>query len=235
VRDVAGTEPGMAGGFPPPPATVVPGSIGVMGGTFDPIHLGHLAAAEEARELLGLARILFVPAGTPPHRPRPPVASAADRLAMVERAIAGNPCFEASRIEVEREGPSYTIDTIEQLVVSTPPGGGDERLDPTIILSLESFRGLHAWREPQRLLALARIAVVPRDGLEIPDRPALEARFPGRADRVTFLDGPRLEISSTAIRARIALGRSIRYLVPPAVLAWIEDHDLYRDGRPETA
>jgi nicotinate-nucleotide adenylyltransferase len=213
------------------PAPVVAGSIGVMGGTFDPIHLGHLAAAEEARECLGLERVLFVPAGSPPHRPGPPKASATDRLAMVELAVDGNPWFEVSRIELDREGPSYTVDTLGELLRSRGPAG--DAPPPTLILSFESFAELHTWREPRTILTLARIAVVPRGGLEPPSVADLEARFPGLAERITILDGPRVEISSTAIRARIAAGRSVRYLVPPAVSAWIEDHDLYSELPPQ--
>jgi nicotinate-nucleotide adenylyltransferase len=218
----------------PPPAPVLAGTVGVMGGTFDPIHLGHLAAAEEARERLGLERILFIPARIPPHKQGSPLASAADRLAMVERAVADNPAFEASSLELERDAPSYTIDTIEELIRRRAPGGHGQEL-PTLILSLESFRDLNAWREPLRLVSLVRVAVLPRDELVPPHRDDLEARFPGLADHFTFLDRPRLDISSTAIRARVAAGRSIRYLVPSAVAAWIVDHDLYRDRPPGRA
>jgi nicotinate-nucleotide adenylyltransferase len=209
-----------------PPAAVRSGSIGIMGGTFDPIHIGHLAIAEEAREVLGLARVLFVPAAVPPHRPRGAVAAAEERAAMVALAIIDNDAFELSRIELDRPGPSYTSDTVELLAATERAAGRDP--DLTFILSAETLHDLPTWREPERLLDSARIAVVPREGYPAPERRWLEAQFPGRADRVDFLEGPRLGLSSTSIRARVAAGRSIRYLVPPAVALYIEDHGLYR-------
>jgi nicotinate-nucleotide adenylyltransferase len=208
--------------------------IGVMGGTFDPIHLGHLAVAEEARESLGLDRILFVPAGRPPHKPAGTVTDAEDRVAMVALAISDNPAFELSRIEVDRPGLSWTVDTVAALAVElgadVPADRGSRRL--TVILSAETFADLPTWRDPRRLLELARVAVTPRIDFAVPSRAAMAARFPGLEDRVVFLEGPRLGVSSTAIRARVATGRSIRYLVPPAVAAYIADHGLYRTESP---
>jgi nicotinate-nucleotide adenylyltransferase len=199
---------------------LIAGSVGVLGGTFDPIHIGHLAAAEEVREVLGLERVLFVPAGIPPHKPGRLISAPHHRLAMVELAIAGNPSFEVSRVELDRTGPSYTVDTLEAL---------SEGRDLTLILSAESFRGLPSWQQPQRLLALARVAIVPRGGLAPPGKSWLEEHFPGVEARIVELDAPRLRLSATDIRARVAAGRSIRYLVPDAVIDYIEDHDLYRD------
>lgn len=197
----------------------VTSAIGVMGGTFDPIHLGHLAIAEEAREALGLARILFVPAGLPPHKPAADVTSVPHRVAMVDLATADNPAFELSRVEVDRPGPSYTVDTVELLA---------RQDDVTVILSAETFAELPTWHDPDRLFELARVAVVPREGYPAPDPAWLGTEFPGRDDRVSYLAGPRLGLSSTAIRARVAAGRSIRYLVPPAVEAYIVAKGLYR-------
>jgi nicotinate-nucleotide adenylyltransferase len=195
-------------------------TIGVMGGTFDPIHVGHLAIGEEAREALALDTVLFVPAGQPPHKPAGSVTSVEHRLAMVELAIADNPAFELSRIEIERPGPSYTVDTVEALVRDAD--------DLVLILSAETFSELPSWHEPERLFEAARMAVVPREGYPAPDPAWLAAAFPGREDRVTYLEGPRLGLSSTAIRARVAAGRSIRYLVPDMVGAYIADKQLYR-------
>ena len=208
-----------------PAAPAVAGSIGIMGGTFDPIHVGHLAAAEEAREALGLERILFVPAGQPPHKPERPVTPPEHRLAMVERAIAGNAAFELSRIEVDRDGPSYTADTVELLAASER--AGDRRPDLTLILSVESFHGFPTWHEPRRILELCRLAVVPRGGFPRPERAWLAEQFRGVPVRVAFLDAPRLRLSGSEIRRRVAAGRSIRYLVPDAVIDYIGDHDLY--------
>jgi len=207
---------------------VRPGSVGIMGGTFDPIHLGHLAVAEEAREALGLARILFVPAGISPHRPAGAVAPAGDRVAMVALAILGNPAFELSRVDVDRDGPSYTADTVALVA------GDEERSgrvpDLTLILSTETLAGLPGWRAPERLIARCRIAVVPREGHPVPGPAWFRAEFPGLEDRFALLDGPRLGISSTEIRERAAAGRSIRYLVPDAVERHIADHGLYVTG-----
>ncbi len=210
-----------------PPLPPVAGAVGILGGTFDPIHLGHLAIAEEVREVLGLERILFVPAGRPPHKPGLPISPAADRLAMVELAVAGNSAFAVSRIEIDRPGPSYTVDTVARLL----DGAGDAgpRPELTVIVSTELFGDLPTWHEPDRLLGLARLAVVPRPGHPTAGRAFLVDRFPGREDRVTFLDGPNLLLSATEIRARARAGRSIRYLVPEAVAAYIGDHALYHD------
>jgi nicotinate-nucleotide adenylyltransferase len=208
-----------------PPRAIRRGSIGVMGGTFDPIHVGHLAVAEEAREVLGLERILFVPAGSPPHRPA--ATAAEDRAAMVGLAIEGNPAFELSRVELDRPGPSYTSDTVTALADIERAAGREP--DLTFILSAETLADLPTWHEPDRILATCRIAVVPREGYPAPERAWLDATFPGRADRIDLLEGPRLGLSSTAIRARVAAGRSTRYLVVPAVARYVEDHRLYLD------
>jgi nicotinate-nucleotide adenylyltransferase len=197
-----------------------------MGGTFDPIHIGHLAAAEEVREALGLERVVFMPAGIPPHKPGRIVTPPADRIAMVELAIAENDAFELSRIEVDRAGPSYTLDTVDELVAAERDAGRDP--DLTVILSAESFRGLPTWHDPERLLGACRIAVVPRGGFAPPGRAWLDEHFPGVDARVEFLDAPRLRLSATEIRARVAAGRSVRYLVPDAVRRYIEDHGLYQ-------
>ena len=202
------------------------GRLGLMGGTFDPIHLGHLAIAEAARETLGLERVLFLPAGVPPHKPDSVTASAGDRLAMVELAIAGNPAFELSRLDVDRAGPSYTADSV-RLVAAAERASGREP-DVVLVMSAETFADLPGWHEPARLLADARVAVVPRDGHPVPEPAWIAAHFPGQAERILVLDGPRLGISSTAIRERVRAGRSIRYLVPEAVERYIVDHGLYR-------
>ena len=202
------------------------GGIGLFGGTFDPIHVGHLAIAEDAREQLSLERVVFIPAAEAPLRPDPAKASAADRARMVELAIAGNPAFALDRIELERLGPSYTVETVEALVGREQSAG--RSADFTFILSVEQLRKLPDWRSAGRLLELCRVAAVPRPGTLMPDREWLEARFPGRSGRIVGLDGPLLAVSGTAIRERLAAGRSVRYLVPDAALQYINDHDLYR-------
>ena len=204
------------------PAPVQPGSVGALGGTFDPVHVGHLAVAEEAREALGLERILFVPAAMPPHKVDRPVSAPSHRFAMVELAIAGNTAFEASRIELDRTGPSYTVDTLERLA--------PEWRELVLILSAEAFRDLRTWRRPERILELARLAVVPREGYPDASRAFLAEHFPGFEDRAVFLPGPRLWLSASELRERAANGRSLRYLVPDAVATYIGDHALYSDA-----
>jgi nicotinate-nucleotide adenylyltransferase len=202
-----------------------------MGGAFDPIHVGHLAIAEEAREVLGIERVLFVPTGSPPHRPTA-FAPAEHRLAMTAAAIAGNPGFDVSRLEVDRPGPSFTLDTLRALAHLDRVAG--RRPDLVLILSAETFHDLPGWHQPRRILELARVAVAPRVGHATPDRAWLAAELPGLEDRVTFLEGPRLGVSSTAIRERLAAGRSIRYLVPAPVVAYIGEHGLYTGAAART-
>ncbi|MFI5226957.1 MAG: nicotinate-nucleotide adenylyltransferase [Candidatus Limnocylindrales bacterium] len=212
------------------PLPVAPGRVGILGGTFDPIHIGHLALAEAAREALGLERVLFVPASLPPHRSVAPAASATDRAAMVERAIAGNPAFELSLVELERGGSSYTAETVEQLAADVRRDGHEPDLH--FILSAEAFAGFSTWNEPARVLAACRLVVLPREGHPPPDLAAFEAALPGRLSRVTVLDGPGIRLSASEIRARAGRGLSVRYLVPEAVRAYIAERRLYRSARP---
>ena len=210
--------------------------LGVFGGTFDPIHIAHLAIAEAARDALGLARILFIPAGQPPHKAGWRISPAEDRLAMIEAAIADNPAFAVSRMELDREGPSYTVDTLRALHDGTGDGAGggdagDGRPDLALILSADAFLGLPTWRDPERVLALATLVVAPREGFPEADDAFLERKFPGVPTRAVFLDGPRLRLSGSDLRSRARAGRSLRYLVPDAVAAYIGDHDLYQDSR----
>jgi nicotinate-nucleotide adenylyltransferase len=210
-------------------APVVAGSLGVFGGTFDPIHFAHLAVAQEAADVLGLERVLFVPAGLPPHKPDREITRGADRLAMVELAIAGNDRFVVDRQELERTGPSYTVDTLEALHASRTATGASPEL--TLILSAEAFLGLTTWHEPRRVLELARVAVAPRDGYPAAGTSFMREHFPDQTSRVVLLDGPRVRLSSSELRERAASGRSLRYLVPDAVAAYIDDHALYRNPR----
>ena len=208
------------------PQPVVPGSVGVFGGTFDPIHVAHLAVAQEAAESLGLERVLFIPAGQPPHKPGLEITSGRHRLAMVELAVAGNERFAASRLELDRAGPSYTVETLEALRASRSAAGTST--DLVLILSAEAFLGLMTWRDPRRVLELARFAIAPRDGYPDAGPAYLEEHLPDLADRAVFLDGPRMRLSASELRDRAAAGRSLRYLVPDAVAAYIGDHGLYR-------
>ncbi|MEA2518324.1 MAG: nicotinate-nucleotide adenylyltransferase, partial [Chloroflexota bacterium] len=207
--------PGTATADPGDAAAIRPGSIGILGGTFDPFHLGHLGLARAARDQLGLERLLVIPAAEPPHKPARPISPAAVRLRLVEAGIAREPRLEASPIELERAGPSYTVDTVAALADAERAAGREP--DLTVILSAESFAGLPTWHEPERLLELARIAVAPRAGHPRPDPDWISARFPGREDRIAVMDGPELDISASAIRRRAAAGESLIGLVPAGV------------------
>ena len=197
---------------------------GILGGTFDPIHFAHLAVAQGALEELGLDGVLFVPAGRPPHKGDQMVTESLHRVAMVEIAISGHPGFRLSRVEVERPGPSYAADTVEQLAAA---GGALEGCELSFILSADALLGLPTWHEPERLLAACTMAVAPRLGITTPERAWLSEHFPGQEDRFTFLGGPDLGHSASDIRRRAATGRSIRYLVPDGVAAYIDRNHLY--------
>ena len=184
------------------------GALGLFGGTFDPIHWGHLLMGEVARETLGLAQLQFVPARIPPHKQTQRVTSTAHRLAMLTLAIADNPGFALCRWEIEQVGPSYTVDTLRHMQAQ---GWGPIYL----LIGGDSLAGLPTWREPDEIRRLATLVVVDRPGCE-------------PAAGVQVLDSPQLDISSTAIRDRVGQGRSLRYWVPEAVRTYIADNGLYR-------
>jgi len=206
---------------------VTPERWGILGGIFDPIHYAHLAIAEQTADALELDRVIFVPAKVPVHR-SPAFVPAQDRLAMVELAIAENPRFSVSRVEIDSPDPGYSADSVARLVDERPWHAY------CFILSAESAAHLPEWHEPERLIDLAEIAVVPRLGHAHLSREWLEKHFPGRVDRFSFVATSLLGHSSSDIRARLAAGRSIRYLVPPAVERYIGEHSLYgANDRPE--
>jgi nicotinate-nucleotide adenylyltransferase len=196
--------------------------LGVLGGTFDPIHHGHLVAAQEARHQLGLDLILFVPAGNPPHKPARPVSAANHRLRMVELAIADRPDFALSRVDVDRPGPCYTVDTLALLREAWGP-----RPIFYFIEGTDSLAEITTWYRPERLIQLSELAVVERPGAEL-DLDRLEEALPGLRKRLHWVQMPQLEISSTALRARVRDGRPISYLLPESVEAYIRDQALYR-------
>jgi nicotinate-nucleotide adenylyltransferase len=202
-------------------------SIGILGGTFDPIHLGHLALARAARSNVGFDEIVFVPAAHPPHKLGRPISPASDRLAMVELAIEGEPATSVSRIELDRSGPSYTVDTVAAMLDEA--ARADRAIDITVILSAESFADLPDWHAADRLVELAAIAVAPRPGHPLPDPTTLADRLPGLVGHLIVINDILPDISASAIRARVAAGRPIDHLVPPRVAAYIEEHHLYRD------
>ena len=198
--------------------------IGVLGGTFDPPHLGHLWLGTLAADALDLDRVLFMPAAQPPHKGGRIVSRATDRLLMTRLAILADPTFELSAIEMERPGPSYTIDSVVELKRLTP--------DATLylIMAADSLAQVDTWREPDRLLDEIEWVVGPRPGSDHPDRSMLEERFAARAARIHLLEGPALDLSSSEIRRRVAAGHAIRYLVPRDVEELIIDRGLYRRG-----
>jgi nicotinate-nucleotide adenylyltransferase len=195
--------------------------VGVFGGAFNPPHLGHLVCAQEVLLQLELERVLFVPVGEPPHRALDDEPGGAARLEMVERAIAGDDRFMASRVELDREGASYTSVTLEQLSSEAPE---DERF---LILGGDQAAALPTWHEPEKVLELATVAAVERVGWSRSAIGIQLARLRG-SDRVRYLDMPLIQISSSGIRRRVREGKPIRYLVPGAVEEYIAGHDLYR-------
>jgi len=197
-------------------------AIGVLGGTFDPIHNGHLVVAEEVRAQLKLSEVLFVPAGQPWLKPDSPIAAAEHRVQMVRLALAGKPYFNLSTLEIERGGPSYTVDTIAELQGQL--GVGTVLL---FILGWENLVELPQWKEPARLLKRCRLVAVPRPGYPVPDLKALEDAIPGLSQGVILLDEPKIDINASAIRSRVAQGLSIEHLVPEAVDRYIKQHGLY--------
>ncbi|CAN5608421.1 nicotinate-nucleotide adenylyltransferase [soil metagenome] len=195
---------------------------GVLGGTFDPIHYAHLAIAEQVREQFDLGGVLFVPANETVHKDAAAVTPVGHRLTMLELAVAGNGAFKVDRLEIDRGGPSYTVDTLTELAARQP------EVAWTFIVSAQAARELPGWREPQRIVELATIVIVPRLGYTTPDREWLAQRFPGHGDHFVFADAPALGHSASDIRSRVAAGHSIRYLVPDAVATYIGQHGLYR-------
>ena len=215
--------------------------IGVFGGSFDPIHLGHLRAAEEVREALDLDRVLFVPAANPPHKPTRRLADGPHRLEMVRLAIADQPAFDVSELELERGGVSYSVDTLEEL------RRRNQGASLFFLVGLDAFREIHLWHEAVRLFELASVVVVRRppapldeslDHLPIAARgafcydPGTRSHRHRSGTSLIFLSITGLDVSATFIRAALREGRSIRYLVPLAVERFVTENDLYSsEGR----
>lgn len=199
--------------------------LGILGGTFDPPHYGHLILAELAADSLALDRVLFAPAADPPHKGAPR-ASAEQRTALVERAIAGNPRFALSRVDLDRPGPHYTVDMLRLLRQEFP---GAELV---FLIGGDSLRDLPMWSRPGELIQLARLGVMRRPGSAL-NLARLERDIPGIRARVDWIDAPQIDISATGIAHRVSAGLSIRYQTPDAVRAYIEAHNLYRND-PKT-
>ncbi len=195
-------------------------NIGILGGTFDPIHIGHLVVAEETRIKVGLGEVLFLPAGQPILKRDRNITPSDYRVEMVHRAIADNPHFKLCTLEVERPGPSYTVDT---LTVLREQLGSEASL--FFILGRDTLAELPSWKEPEKLIQLCKLVVAPRLGAK--DLQHLEAEIPGLLDKVIQLDMPVIGISSSGIRQRIAQGLPIRYLVPAEVGKYIVEQKIY--------
>lgn len=198
--------------------------LGILGGTFDPPHVGHLWLAALAADALDLDRVLFMPAAQPPHKGGRLITHAVDRLLMTRLAIGADPAFEVCPIEMERTGPSYTIDSVTELK-SAYPGA-----QLFLLMAADSLAQIETWREPDRLLAEVEWIVGPRPGSALPNPSGLQERFGAGASRIHLLDGPSLDVSSSEIRRRVAAGHTIRYLVPRNVEELIIDRGLYRRG-----
>ena len=198
-------------------------SIGVLGGTFDPIHSGHLVLAEVVRARLRLTEVLFVPAGHPWFKADNHISAADQRLEMVRLAIKDKPYFKLSTVELKRPGPTYTVDTMADFRRRL-----GRRAELYFILGWDNLKELPRWREPQKLISLCRLVAVPRIGAAAPDLKELEAAIPGITHRVVMMDEPHIDISASQIRERVAGGLSIEHLVPEAVAGYIKEQGLYQ-------
>ncbi|MBE3560412.1 MAG: nicotinate-nucleotide adenylyltransferase [Ktedonobacteraceae bacterium] len=200
--------------------------IGLIGGTFDPIHYGHLVVAEEVHAALQLDEMIFIPAGQPPHKKGKLYTPAHQRLAMLQLALATNPHFSISRIELDQPGPSYTAHTLRLLREQWGWG-----VDLFFVLGWDSLEELHKWHDPAGILSqLTALVAVGRPGYteDQPYQAQLEARLPGITRRLLVVPTPQLAISSTDLRHRVASGRPIKYQLPEAVERYIIEHELYR-------
>jgi nicotinate-nucleotide adenylyltransferase len=191
--------------------------MGVFGGAFNPPHLGHLIVAESAKEALSLDTVLFIPCASPPHKSSRSLADAECRLEMVKLAISGNSSFQASDIEIQRGGRSYTIDTLRALTAMYP------RAQLYLLIGIDNLLELHTWKEPDEIFGLAEVVSVNRPGFEPADVRKDYLR------RVTSLRYPNIDISSSEIRRKAKMGKSIKYLVPSAVESYILKHGAYRE------
>ena len=196
--------------------------IGLLGGTFDPPHLGHLWMAEMAREQLALDRVLFLPVGTPPHKEGYPVTAVNHRLEMVRRAVADNPYFDLDPIDAEREPPHHTISLLPLMRRAYPQARF------WFLVGADSMADLPNWKRPADIIKQCQLAVCPRPGVTI-DWPTLKTAVPGIETAVDFLGGPALAVSSTVIRRWRRAGHSVRYLVPAPLLDYLDEERLYRE------
>lgn len=201
---------------------MAPRSVGVLGGAFNPPHIGHLVLAQEAIAELGLDELILVPTGEAPHKRIEPEPGPMLRLAMVEAAVRGSERLRASDLEVRREGPSYSYRTLE-LLADEQPGS-----QLTFVMGADVAAGLGSWRRPERVLELAHVAVARRPGVDAAAAAQVLDGL-GAGERARSLEMPEIGVSSTMVRERVAAGRPVRWLVPPAVAELIAEHGLYRE------
>jgi nicotinate-nucleotide adenylyltransferase len=196
--------------------------IGILGGTFDPIHVEHLSMAERARHSLSLEEVVFIPAGRPWMKEREPISSAEYRLEMVQLAVEGKPFFRASDMEIRRQGPTYTVETVEAML--SEKGKGAEIY---LILGIDALGGIPHWKDPRRLLEICVPVVFGRAGYSIKVIRELEEKMPGLRESIIVVEGPTTGISSSDIRNRVASGSSIKRLVPREVETFIFKRRMY--------
>lgn len=195
--------------------------IGVLGGTFDPPHYGHLILGEQARDQLALRRVLWVPAADPPHKQERHISAVSHRLRMLALALADNPTFEMSKVDVERPGPQYTVDMLDLLQARYPSA------ELVFLIGGDSLRDILTWHEPEAIVACAQMGVMGRPGVNY-DLDSLAKALPDLESRVAFIETPLIEISGHDIRRRVREKRTIRYLLPYRVQTYIYEHGLYR-------
>ena len=197
--------------------------IGILGGTFDPVHLGHLIIAEEVRSNLGLDKILFVPAGVPWMRENEGVSTGKHRLNMVDLAVKSNPHFQSSSIEIDRQGVTYTADTLETLREDL-----DHEVELSFIMGMDVLEKFHLWKSPETVVELCSLVIVNRPGNQAVDVNEVVKKYPEAGAKLRIINVPRMEISSSEIRERVRQEKSLKYLVSEEVIEYIDQNNLYK-------
>lgn len=196
--------------------------IGIFGGTFDPVHYGHLLLAETCREQLNLDSVVLLPAGSPPHKSDSDISPASHRLEMLKLAVSGCPEFQIDERELKREGPSYTVLTLQEL--------SSEQPDSTLyfLMGADSLRDIPGWKDPQQILQLATVVAVNRPGIPLPETAEVRVWAGDLADSIQVIQTLGTDLSSSTLRNQVAANLSIRFMTPRAVAVYIEQHELYR-------
>lgn len=197
--------------------------IGILGGTFDPVHLGHLIIAEEVRSNVGLDKILFVPAGVPWMRENEGVSAGKHRLNMVDLAVKSNPHFQSSSIEIDRQGVTYTADTLETLREDL-----DHEVELSFIMGMDVLEKFHLWKSPETVVELCSLVIVNRPGNQAVDVNEVVKKYPEAGAKLRIINVPRMEISSSEIRERVRQEKSLKYLVSEEVIEYIDQNNLYK-------